>query len=113
MDVNYLKNIYLKNDEDIELILNNPNYILELIDKYYYNYVFMSIIKICYSVSLIHNNYSSHIISLLVNYIHHSIDIIYKNNKIYINYDFEEFSLEKEIRKMFINVNKNIELYIY
>jgi len=93
----FIKDI-LNDDDENNKILDNPDYILELADKYYDNYVFITLIKICYVVSLIHNNYPNLIAQTLVHCI--PLNLYIKDNTIFLvypkrckkfNYDIELF----------------------
>ncbi|ORX73461.1 hypothetical protein BCR32DRAFT_249944 [Anaeromyces robustus] len=94
---------YLYNFDSLDKILNDPKYILNLIDEYSNNKIFILLIKLSYVISLLHNNYSSFIISLLVKRL--GIRVYLKDKYLYFKYsNSDEFTIEKEIGSKFKTV---------
>jgi len=101
-DINYnFVNLYLKNYKKIDRILKDPNYILSL-NLDFDNYTECLIIKLCYLVSLIHNNCSKFLIYILIYYDDYWHDIRYIKNKIvYMERNYSKYKCSYYIYKIF------------
>jgi len=100
------------NDDSMQEILNNIENLLiyNYINEYKNNKIFVSLLKILYIISLIHNNYSTFIILLLLRHLEYKLE--YKNNRLYfIKSKFQCMSLEYEFYDLF-NSNSIIKKYI-
>jgi len=98
------------NDDSMQEILNNIENLLiyNYINEYKNNKIFVSLLKILYIISLIHNNYSTFIILLLLRHLEYKLE--YKNNHLYfIERKFQCMSLEYEFYDLF-NSN-SIKIY--
>jgi len=81
--INKFKNIFLNDINTINKILENPEYILEAAKKYISNYDMCILIKLCYIISLCHNNGSPFIILTLIKVINFDrFHIDFVNNKL-------------------------------
>jgi hypothetical protein len=86
------KDLYISSD--VNKFLSNPEYIASLADKYCDNKILILCIRVCYIVSLLHNNYSIHIINSLIK--NTGLNIRLENN--FINLiQTENFSIEQYI----------------
>ncbi|KAL6589273.1 hypothetical protein U3516DRAFT_653110 [Neocallimastix sp. 'constans'] len=101
-DINFdFINKYLRNYKNIDRILKDPNYILN-IDIVINNYTDCLIIKLCYLASLIHNKYSKFIIQVLIFYDEYWHSISYRDDKIVFgNYSGGRYKYKFYIRKIF------------
>ncbi|KAL6592782.1 hypothetical protein U3516DRAFT_852835 [Neocallimastix sp. 'constans'] len=101
-DINFdFINKYLRNYKNIDRILKDPNYILN-IDIVINNYTDCLIIKLCYLASLIHNKYSKFIIQVLIFYDEYWHSISYRDDKIiFKNYLGGRYKYKFYIRKIF------------
>jgi len=100
------------NDNVIQEILNNidSSLIFNYINEYKDNHIFVSILKILYIISLIHNNYSTFIILIFVHNTCYNLE--YKNNCLYFIERREKcMSLEYEFYNLF-NSNNIIKKHI-
>jgi len=100
------------NDDSMQEILNNIEnpLIYNYINEYKNNDIFVSLLKILYIISLVHNNYSTFIILLLLRHLEYKLE--YKNNRLYfIKSKFQCMSLEYEFYDLF-NSNSIIKKYI-
>ena len=100
------------NDDNMQEILNNIEspLIYNYINEYKDNDIFVSLLKILYIISLVHNNYSTFIILLLLRHLEYKLE--YKNNRLYfIKSKFQCMSLEYEFYDLF-NSNSIIKKYI-
>ncbi|ORX75942.1 hypothetical protein BCR32DRAFT_249155 [Anaeromyces robustus] len=85
-------------NDNLDKILEDPNFIItQFANKYMDNSIFITLIKFCYIISLIHNNYSKFMIYTLVQCM--PLKLYIKNNIIYLisrrnTYDRFDFEME-------------------
>lgn len=104
---NLLFSNIIKNSDEIDKILKDPNYIFTLnIDFNYYSIL----IKLVYLISLIHNNYNKFIIDCLTRITENS-NYSFEENK--IKFYVEEDRFLYEVQRMILSVpNEKFKSYI-